>query len=283
MKKILLLIALLFFILPVVAAVQYKPINYVSDYADVVSPEWESKINALASMLEKNTTVEVAVLMVKSLEGQSIDSFAVDVFQQWGVGKKDVSNGLLIVVGVDDRKWRIEVGYGLEPVLTDAMAGRIGRARLVENFRAGDYGKGIYEAVSDVAAIVQNEPEVVSTYKNGEPGEEQWWLGFMLFFFIAGGVVSSGIIETFVKDKKRKWATRLGIGGTLFLILFVFSVLSAVVFAFFYIFSLIPRGNSKRSGSGGFFGGFGGGSSGGGGFGGFGGGGSGGGGAGGGW
>src|SRR3989344_4421113 len=119
MKKLLAIIVLLFLV-PLAYAASYKPINYVSDYAEVISPEQEAQINALAAAIEKNSTVQIAILTVPTLNGQDINQFAVETFAEWGVGRKDVYNGLLLVVAVADRKWKIEVGYGLEGLLNDA-------------------------------------------------------------------------------------------------------------------------------------------------------------------
>lgn len=293
-------ILLVIFIVPLTLAAEYAPINYVSDYAEIVDLELEKRINMISAEIEKNTTVEVAVLTVRSLEGQSIESFAVDVFQEWGVGKKDVDNGLLLIVAIEERKWRFEVGYGLEPILTDAMAGRIGRTRLVENFRAGEYGKGIYEAVNDIEGIVQGKEEVVSRYREDglSAGElPLYGMALLVVFVVIGISVMIGTEYVYPKSPK-KWYWRGGAGVSMFLILLWISAVFAVIFAIMYILFWVPS-QPRRRGSG-FFGlggfggglgglggysggggGFGGGRSGG--FGGFGGGSSGGGGAGGGW
>ena len=123
MKKLFIIFLLL---LPIALAATYTPINYVSDYADIIDAESEAKINSLAAAIEKNSTVEIAVLTIPAVEGD-INQFTVDIFKQWGIGKKDIDNGLLILIAPNEHEWRMEVGYGLEPVLTDAMAGRIGR------------------------------------------------------------------------------------------------------------------------------------------------------------
>src|SRR3989344_7448945 len=141
------LVIFLFFSMILVStaiAVDYKPISYVSDYANIIDENSEAQINALAEEIERNSTVEVAILTVPNLDGGDIDQFAVETFHDWGVGKKDVNNGLLMVIAVEDREWRIEVGYGLEPIITDAMAGGVGRANFVDYFLAGNYGAGNY-------------------------------------------------------------------------------------------------------------------------------------------
>lgn len=88
----------------------------------------EIRINSLCAEIENNWTIEVAVLTVNTTQPMTIEQYAVETFEKNGIGKKDVNNGLLIVAAIQDRKWRLEVGYGLEPIINDAKAGRIGRA-----------------------------------------------------------------------------------------------------------------------------------------------------------
>jgi len=107
-----------------------KAENFVTDTADMISPEYESMINNLAMKLERNTTAELAVFTVESLEGLTVEQYAVELFEQVGIGKKDLNNGLLILVAEQERKMRIEVGYGLEGIITDTKAGIIIRERI---------------------------------------------------------------------------------------------------------------------------------------------------------
>jgi len=136
--------------------------KYVNDYAGVLSSQDVTRINFLAGDIEKNTTVQIAILTVDTTQPMTIEEYAVKAFEKNGIGQKDKDNGLLIVVVVDDRKYKIEVGYGLEGLINDAKAGDIGRNYFVQNFRNGDYGQGIYEAVDAVGRIVQGQPEVIA-------------------------------------------------------------------------------------------------------------------------
>lgn len=260
-------------------ALAYTPINYVSDYAEIIPPTEEAQINSLAASIEQNSTVEIAVLTVPSLDGQDKDSFAVDTFKQWGIGKKDVDNGLLILIAPNEREWRIEVGYGLEPVLTDAMAGRIGREHFIENFRAGNYGKGIYDAIEDINKVIQNDETIISKYSENEPVLPT----ILLFIFLA----SQTIIVFATSAHKKKSMIRLSSAAIMAVILLFLNVVFAIIFSFFALSMLAPwsigPGGFSGRGLGGFRGGFGGFGGGRGGFGGFGGGSSGGGGAGGKW
>ena len=129
--------------------------KYVNDYANVLSSSDIARINALAAEIEENTTVQIAVLTVDTTEPLTIEEYAVEVFEKAGIGYEDKDNGLLIVAAINDRKWRIEIGYGLEPIINDAKAGLIGRTYLVPAFQEGKYGDGLYDAVSAIYLVIQ--------------------------------------------------------------------------------------------------------------------------------
>lgn len=136
--------------------------KYVNDFAGVLSASDISSINGLAAQIETNSTVQVGVLIVNSTLPYDIDSYSNQAFRANGIGQKENNNGVLIVVAVADRKYRIEVGYGLEGLVPDAKAGDIGRYCFVDNFRSNQYGDGIYCAVQDIGNIVQGQPEVIA-------------------------------------------------------------------------------------------------------------------------
>jgi uncharacterized protein len=128
------------------------PRDHVTDLANVISSDVKTQLNALLLELEQKTTSQVLVLTVQSLDGQSIEEFAFNTKEKWKLGQKGKDNGVLIAVAVKDRKYRLEVGYGLEGVLPDSLVGTIGREYLVPYFRKGDYSTGIANAT---AAIIQ--------------------------------------------------------------------------------------------------------------------------------
>jgi uncharacterized protein len=139
------------------------PRDYVTDLAGVVPPETQSRLNSYLQELEQKTGAQVLVLTVASLDGQSIEEFAFSTKEQWRLGRKGRDNGLLIVVAVQDRKYRFEVGYGLESVLPDSMVGTIGREYLVPYFRKGDYGGGITAATLAVVSVIAGHESVQIT------------------------------------------------------------------------------------------------------------------------
>ena len=136
------------------------PRDYVVDLAGVIPEDVQARLNAYLKELEQKTTAQVLVLTVQSLDGQSIEEFAFKTKEEWKLGQKGKDNGVLIVVAVKDRKYRLEIGYGLESVLPDSMVGSIGREYLVPYFRKGDYGAGIYAAALVVANTIASEEGV---------------------------------------------------------------------------------------------------------------------------
>ena len=93
--------------------------DYVNDFARVLDPGTEQQLHALCGEVDEKTGAQIAVVTVRSLGGRPIEDFAVDLFKRWGVGHKKNERGVLILLAVEDRKDRIEVGYGLEPILPD--------------------------------------------------------------------------------------------------------------------------------------------------------------------
>src|SRR5437667_5921090 len=104
------------------------PSGYVSDLAGVIAPEARTRLEALCTEVEQKTGAQMAIVTVQSLEGESVEDYAVDLYKQLGVGGKKDNRGVLLLVAPNERKYRIEVGYGLEPVINDARAGDAGRA-----------------------------------------------------------------------------------------------------------------------------------------------------------
>ncbi len=171
MKWTLLLILLL--LIPAASAVNYPAFRgYVTDNANMIDQSYEEKITQLAGDIERETTVQIAVVTVESLEGETLEMYAVNLFKNWGIGKKDKDNGLLIIVAKDSHDYGFEVGYGLEGTVTDITTFNIGKKIIEPNFKNGDYGKGIYESILVVQGLVKGNPEVVSQYGMEQNGQE---------------------------------------------------------------------------------------------------------------
>lgn len=133
------------------------PRNYVSDFAGIIGGDTEGKLNTLLGRLEKKTTAEIAVVTIKSLNGDTVENYASRLFEQYGIGKRGKDNGVLLLVAVDDRKLRIETGYGLEGALPDGLCGEIIRDDIVPYFKQGDYTHGVLKGTLHIAEIVAKE------------------------------------------------------------------------------------------------------------------------------
>lgn len=127
----------------------------VTDDAEILSPAAIKRLSALLEDHEARTTDQVAVLTVTTLDGESIEDFALRVFDAWQLGQRDQDNGVLVVVAPRDRRMRIEVGYGLEGRLTDLEAGRIIRNVMTPRFKAGDFDGGLEQGVTAIVAQLQ--------------------------------------------------------------------------------------------------------------------------------
>ena len=131
------------------------PPNYVVDLAGVIDPAAEGRLNGLLRELEERTTAQVVVLTVRSLAGEPLEAFSIDVaHNRWKLGQRGKDNGVLITLALRERRYRIEVGYGLESILPDSHVGSIGREMLVPAFRAGDYGGGLTAAAGEIASRI---------------------------------------------------------------------------------------------------------------------------------
>ena len=149
------------FLLLVVAAftVSAADVPYLTgrvvDNAEILSPETRRALEEKLAAHERATTNQVVVLTLESLEGESIEDFAVHVFEQWKLGQQGKDNGVLLVVVPGERRLRIEVGYGLEGTLTDIQAGRIIRDIVTPRFRDGDYNGGIGAGVAAIVTLLE--------------------------------------------------------------------------------------------------------------------------------
>lgn len=156
--------------------------TWVTDLTGTLRPQTIQQLNQIIDALETETTAEIAVVVVHSLEGQEIEEFAHDLFQRWGIGKKGKDNGVLLLWSTGDRRIRIEVGYGLEAILPDGKCGAILDNYVIPYFRTGDFDTGLLWGVQTIAAVVRNEPINIpsaTTESYDESGEfptEAWGL-----------------------------------------------------------------------------------------------------------
>ncbi len=142
-----------------------KPVGFVNDFAGVIPDDTESQLETSLQQFEQEKTVEVAVVTVTSLEGDTIEGYAVRLFQEWGIGKKGEDNGVLLLVAVGERDVRIEVGYGMEPYITDGQAGRILDERVIPDLRQDNYAMGILRGIQGIEQAIYASDYVPGTVR----------------------------------------------------------------------------------------------------------------------
>jgi uncharacterized protein len=183
------------------------PSGYVSDLAGVIGPEARTRLEALCAEVEQKTGAQMAIVTVTSLEAESVENYAVDLFKQLGVGSKKDNRGVLLLVAPNERKYRIEVGYGLEPVINDARAGDAGRA-MVPFLRQRDYGKAAEVGAWQLAKFIADDAGVTlsgqpparrNQHGGGNVGFPLFWipvfwilLFVFVFFRFIGGLAGRG-------------------------------------------------------------------------------------------
>lgn len=134
--------------------IEGPPSDYVDDRAGIIDATAKDSISSKLRSLDGKTGVQMIVLTVPTTDGIPIEEYSIERAQKWGIGQKGRDNGILFVVAVNDRKYRIEVGYGLESIIPDSLAGSIGRQFMVPKFRQGDYSGGVNDAVNALIGTV---------------------------------------------------------------------------------------------------------------------------------
>jgi uncharacterized protein len=176
MTRALRLLAALSWILSIAAHAQQGDVPYLTgrvvDNAEILKPDTRKRLADELRQHEQRTTNQVAVLTVPTLQGESVEEYAVRVFEHWKLGKKGKDNGVLVVVAPQDRRMRIEVGYGLEGVLPDATAARIIRNVMTPRFKDGDYDGGIAQGVDAIVAQLEGKEAPAAAEPAASRGDE---------------------------------------------------------------------------------------------------------------
>jgi uncharacterized protein len=191
----------------------------VSDFAGVLNSEQKASLENKLSLFNASTTNEIAIVTVKSLDGDYIEHYAVELFKAWGIGTKKHDNGVLLLIAVDDHKMRIEVGYGLEGALTDVTSAQIIRNDLTPAFKQNDFYGGINLATDDIIKATQGEyvadTSSATTHSSSTSGDSA--LSYFVFFLVIAGNALSFVASLFARSKSW-WAGGL-VGGVVGLML----------------------------------------------------------------
>jgi len=174
-----------------------KPSGYVNDFAGILDAPTRSTLEQRLTDVEAKTSSEIAVATVTSLDGISIEEYANRLFKEWGVGQEKTDNGVLILIAPNDREMRIEVGYGLEGVLPDGLAGEIRDQQFLPRFRDNDYAGGIRDGVGRIAEIVERNqvltPEELARFNDSSSDVPVFVLVPFLGIFVAIGSFMVGL------------------------------------------------------------------------------------------
>ena len=226
----------------------------VTDLTGTLSADEKASLTASLTALEKDKGAQVAIVMLPTTQPEAIEQFSIRLADAWKIGRKGVDDGVIIIVAKNDRKMRVEVGYGLEGAIPDAIAKRIVAEQMGPRFREGDFAGGLKAAVATLDKVIRGEPlpaPVVKTAESGtDPGDA---LTFLLIVFFMAGVIRSmfGLLGSLAVSGVAGWLAwtvfaSLGLAG------------GAALVAFILSFIRLGRGGWSSGGRGGFGGGFGG-------------------------
>jgi uncharacterized protein len=172
-NKLLVSFCLFFLTTPLFAQTIPEVQGRVNDFAGVISPEYRNKIDSLIAQLERTTGAEIAVTTIESIAPYDEKEYARMLFDKWKPGKKGKDNGVLVLVAIRQRLWRIETGYGLESVLPDGRCGKIGREYMAPYFKEGNFSQGLYYGVAQLAQAIAVEYNVRLDLKGAFPEEHE--------------------------------------------------------------------------------------------------------------
>jgi len=179
-----------------VHALEVPPLRgRVNDLAGLMSPIRARVLEERLASFEKETGHQIAVLTIHSLEGEDLEGFSIRVAETWKIGQKGFDNGAILLIARDDRKLRIEVGYGLEGVLSDALASRIIREIIVPRFHEGDYTSGIEAGMEAILKVTQGEALPIPGARKGTPKMTDLFLATGMLFMAALLALIVGITQ----------------------------------------------------------------------------------------
>jgi len=178
----------------------------VNDFASVLSQATKFQLTSLCTEVDEKAHAQIAVVTVQSLDGRSIEDYSIDLATQWGIGPKQTERGVLILLAIEDRRYRFEVGYGLEPILPDGKTGSIGR-QSVPFLKEGNYDAALLVMTRRVAEVIAQDRGVTLTVgtslppprKFGTEQEQQDYsrtalliFALLIFFLVYAAIKSAG-------------------------------------------------------------------------------------------
>ncbi|MTI21550.1 YgcG family protein [Fulvivirga sp. RKSG066] len=242
--------------------VSIPPLNArVIDKTGTLSNSQTNAIEATLSQFEQTKGGQIVVLMIPSTSSEAIEQYSIRVVEEWKIGRKGVDDGILLLIAKNDRKIRIEVGYGLEGAVPDAYASRVINQIIKPEFRSGDFYHGITKGLDAIIGLVEGE-QLPEPIRNESSGDGSWskYINVLFPFLIIFVVVGNYLLKKILGKK-------LGAVAFFVLLLIVGTVLVNFIVGLFIstfltlMFSVPGSNSGGRRGGGGWYGGFGGGGS----------------------
>lgn len=200
MRKIFLLFFSLLSCTLIYAQQTQEPTGWVNDYALVISNEYQEKLTSLIKEVETKTSAEIFVVTLRSIAPFDEKQYTRSLFDKWQPGKKGKDNGVLLLLAIKERRWRIETGYGIEGILPDGLCGEIGRNYMVPYFKNGKYSEGLYQGALKISQIIARDANVnliaLEGFKDKLPWESKAPIIFLLF------LIASSILFNYLFNKR---------------------------------------------------------------------------------
>ena len=184
-----------------------KPISWVSDYTNLLNSNQEKILNNKLDALEKATSTQLFLAVFDRIpESFYLEDFVVKLYEKWRPGRKNENNGVLIVLFTGDKQIRIEVGYGLEGVLTDMQAGRVIEDVMKPEFKKGDYFSGLNNGIDVIISAVKGEYKIPVQRKSSRSKKTNWFSLMVIFFIIMSVLRRFGGRGTTVSRKGSRYS-----------------------------------------------------------------------------
>lgn len=190
------------------------PTGFVNDYAGLLNAQEKKTLERSLALFTASTTHQIAVVTVPTTGDDPIEDYAASLFKEWGIGYKDKDNGVLLLIAANDHAMRIEVGYGLEGIITDAKASKIIQSTLRPAFQKKDFYGGITTATNQLMSLIQNAADAPRHQENSNP--HAYIYGLLIFaivllglFLGLGALVARG--KRYLAQRKKTPSTTDGV------------------------------------------------------------------------
>jgi uncharacterized protein len=203
-----------------------KPVGFINDFANVIPDDYKSKMEAVSRELEKKTGVEVVVVTIETTGDVDYNEYANRLYEEWGIGKKGVDEGVLILNAVKDRTIRIETGYGVEGILPDGLCGEIRDDYIIPFLKKGEYGQGLSNGLLAIVSVIAKDKGVEISgempsdfYPTGKVSKRGLGIGsiitliILLMLMSRGGLLPLLVFGSLMGHRRDTWGGFGGSGG----------------------------------------------------------------------